>query len=98
MKLTIFFIYGFLVAVTFLIFALLWHGQMANVYFVSDRGVIGDFLPPFLRVGDGNVFLKPVHVVYTIWAVYIGLVLLIPAVATWLLLRLRQREINRAWM
>jgi hypothetical protein len=100
MKLTYIFIYGFAFAVAFLIFALVWHWQMSDVYFVSrDKGVITDFFPPFVHDGaSGDFFIKPPRVIYTIWAVYLAAVLIIPAVCAWLLVRLHQRALNKAWM
>ncbi len=87
-------------AVLFLIFALVWHWQMSDVYFVShEKGVIADFVPPFVHEGvSGDFFIKPRRVIYTIWAVYFGAVLVIPAVCAWLLVRLHQKELNKAWM
>src|SRR6185312_6008623 len=64
MKLTVIFIYCSLLAVCFFIFALVWHAQMSNVYFVSSsRGPISDFVPPFVRE-SGDFFIKLACVVY----------------------------------
>jgi hypothetical protein len=100
MKLTIFLIYVFLFSVVFLISALLWHMQMQNVYFVCHgKGVIADFVPPFVQPnGSGDFYLKPPHVVYVIWLVYLGATVLIPAVCSWLILRMHQRALKKAWM
>jgi hypothetical protein len=100
MKLTIFFIYGFLFCLTFVIFAFIWHWQMAEVYFVShQKGLITDFLPPFVQTGNsGDFYIKPRRVVYVIWTVYTACVVLIPAVCAWLLARMHQRALKQAWM
>ena len=100
MKLTIFFIYSFLLSVTFVFFALVWHWQMSDVYFVNHgKGMIADFLPPFVRQGEsGDFYIKPRRVVYVIWGVYLGCVVLIPAVCSWLLARMHQQALKKAWM
>lgn len=100
MKLTIIVIYGALFSFFFVIFALFWHAQMADVYFVCrSKGVIADFVPPFVQSGDsGDIYLKPPHVVYTIWLVYAGCAAIIPAVFSWLLVRIYQRAQKKAWM
>ena len=99
MKLTIIFIYAILFAITFLLFALLWHTQMPGVYFVCrDKGFVTDFLPPFVNgSGSGDFFIKPAHVIYTIWAVYFGAAVLIPGVCSWLLLRIYDRALRKSW-
>ena len=100
MKLTILFIYGFVFAVSFFLLALLWHAQMSDVYFVcKDRGPIADFVPPFVHENAaGNFFIKPPRVVYTIWGVYAGAALLIPAVISWLLVRMYEHALKKSWM
>ncbi|HWF18665.1 MAG TPA: hypothetical protein VG754_05330 [Verrucomicrobiae bacterium] len=100
MKLTIFFIYGFLFSVVFLISALLWHAQMQDVYFVChQKGVIADFVPPFVQPGEsGGFYIKPPHVVYVIWIVYLGCTVAIPAVCSWLILRMHRRALKKAWL
>ena len=100
MKLTVILIYGFLFAVSYFIFAAFWHWQMQGAYFVSrERGFLTDFVPPFVRDGvSGDFFVKPQRVVYTIWAVYAAAVVLIPGVISWLLVRMHDRALNKAWM
>jgi hypothetical protein len=100
MKLTVIFIYCFVFSVVFLVCAILWHAQMPDVYFVSHgKGVIADFVPPFVQPnGSGDFYIKPPHVVYTIWVVYAGCALLIPAVCSWLIVRLYERALRKAWM
>ena len=99
MKLTILLIYGVLFSIAFLIFALIWHAQMPDVYFVSrDRGFISDFFPPFVTEGGSGFFTKPRRVIYTIWAVYFGAVVLIPGVGSWLLVRIYERALKKSWM
>ena len=100
MKLTIFFIYAALFSVVFLLSAVLWHMQMQDVYFVCHgKGVIADFLPPFVQAnGSGDFYIKPARVVYIIWLIYLGCTLLIPAICSWLLVRLHQHALKRAWM
>ncbi len=98
MKLTIAWIYGVLLLVSFLISASLWHWQMAGAYFVSHKALLGDFLPPFVHSGeDGNFYIKPLRVVYMIWFIYLTATLLLPAVLTWLLVRLHHRALNQSW-
>ncbi len=98
MKLTAAFIYGVLLVITFLISASLWHWQMENAYFVSHGTIMADFLPPFIHQGKGgNFYIRPLHVIYAIWFIYIAVTLLVPAAGTWLLLRLRQRALDHAW-
>ena len=98
-KVRIILLYGILLLVSFLFSAMLWHWQMAGSYFVSrDHGIILDFLPPFAHAGvDGDVYLKPAHVVYTIWSVYLALVLILPAAGVWLGVRLYERDLEKAW-
>lgn len=100
MKLAILYIYGFLFCIVFLISSLLWHAQMQEVYFISrGKGVVADFLPPFVTPGQsGDFFIQPPHVVYIIWCVYLGCTLLVPAVGSWLLVRLHQHSLKKAWM
>lgn len=100
MKLAFICIYGFLFAVMFLILALLWHWQMSEIYFVNhSKGLITDFVPPFVPAGASDAFfIKPPRVVYAIWCVYVGVLVLVPAVISWLLVRLHQRELKKAWM
>lgn len=100
MKLAIILVYGALFSFFFVISALLWHAQMADVYFVCrSKGVIEDFVPPFVQsVDHGDIYLKPPRVVYTIWVVYAGCAVIIPAVFSWLLVRLYERAQKKAWM
>jgi hypothetical protein len=100
MKLTIFLIYGILFSIAFLLFATIWHFQMQDVYFVCrDKGLVSDFLPPFVSEGTtGEFFIKPPHVIYTIWTVYMALVVLVPGVAAWLLTKLYDRALKKSWM
>lgn len=100
MKRTIIFIYAGLFPIVFLIAAVLWHAQMQHVYFVCHgKGVIADFVPPFVQSdGSGDFYLKPARVVYVIWMIYLGCTLLIPAVCSWLLVRMHQRALKKAWM
>lgn len=100
MKLTMFFIYTFLLAITFVLLAIIWHWQMSDVYFVSHgKGMITDFVPPFVRPGEsGDFYIKPRRVVYVIWGVYIGCIVVIPAVGAWLLARMHQHALNKSWM
>ena len=100
MKLTMFLVYSFLLCLTFLISALMWHWQMSDVYFVSPgKGLISDFLPPFVRPGEsGDFYIKPRRAVYVIWAVYVSCIAVIPAVCSWLVARLHQRALRKAWM
>jgi|SRR6185437_12262512 len=99
MKLAIIYIYGFLFSVVFLISALLWHAQMQEVYFVSHgKGVVADFLPPFVQSGaSGDFFIQPPRVVYVIWFVYLACTVVIPGVGAWLIVRLHQHSLNKAW-
>lgn len=98
MKLTIAFIYGVLLLISFLISASLWHWQMAGTYFVSHKALLGDFLPPFVHTGeDGNFYIRPLRVVYLMWSVYLAGMFLLPAAFTWLLLRLHERALNKSW-
>jgi hypothetical protein len=100
MKLTVVYIFGFLFCVTFFISALVWHWQMSDVYFVSHaKGPIADFVPPFVLPGDnGDYYIKPRRVVYVIWGIYAGCSVMIPAVCSWLLMRMHQRALNKSWM
>lgn len=100
MKLTMLFIYSFLLCVTFLIFALIWHWQMSDVYFVSrEKGLITDFVPPFIGSREsGDFYLKPRRTVYVIWSVYAACVVLIPGICSWSLARLHQRALKKVWM
>ena len=100
MKLAFILIYGFLFAVAFLVLALLWHWQMSEVYFVCrSKGLISDFVPPFVPQGANDAFfIKPPRVVYTIWSIYVAVLLLVPAAVSWSLVRLHQRELKKAWM
>ena len=99
MKLTIAFIYGILFCLSFLFFASLWHFQMPDVYFVCrDKGFITDFVPPIVSTGNSSeFFIKPPHVIYTIWGVYFGLAVVIPAVASWLLIRFYDHQLRKSW-
>ncbi len=92
-------IYVVLLVVSILFLAILWHWQMAGNYFVSGtRGIILDFLPPFANPGvQGEFFVQPPRVIYTIWAVYMLGLFLLPAGATWALLRLYEKDLGRYW-
>jgi hypothetical protein len=100
MKLMIFAIYGFLLAVALLLLALVWHAQMPGVYFVCpNRGVISDFLPPFVDPGvNGCFFMRPPSVVYLMWGVYIAVGVIVPGFGAWLINRLHQRALKKSWM
>ncbi|MDB6125768.1 MAG: hypothetical protein JWQ71_4761 [Pedosphaera sp.] len=100
MKLKILMLYGSGFAVTFLFAAFLWHWQMPGGYFIcADNGLILDFLPPFVHAGTkGDFFIKPQRTVYIIWMVYLTTSLLLPALCTWMFVRLYQRDLRRAWM
>ena len=98
MKLTIAVLYLFFFTIFFLILSAIWHWRMAGAYFVShDRGYIADFLPPFVR-GEGDFYMKPAATVYAIWAVFMVVILLLPAVGSWLVLRLHQTALKKSWM
>lgn len=99
MKLTIVFIYSFLFSIAFLICALMWHAQMSDVYFVCHgKGVIADFVPPFVQPnGSGDFYIKPARVVYIIWIVYAACAVLIPAICSWLAVRLYDRALKKSW-
>jgi hypothetical protein len=92
-------LYGVLILFAFPILAGLWHLQMAGHYFVSEaHGIIADFFPPFAALGtEGEFFLQPARVVYTIWAMYMLALLLLPAAGTWILGRLYERDLGRYW-
>lgn len=79
--------------------AIVWHWQMAGTYFVSQRkGIILDFLPPFVQTGtDGDLYLKPERTVYIIWAVYAGITVIVPAISAWLLVRMHDKALKKAW-
>ena len=102
MKKTFLLIYIVLFIVLFLVCAMLWHWQMAGTYFVCvHKGLLLDFLPPFVHPGtSGDMYLKPqgAMVVYTIWAIYAGTTVVLPAVSAWLLVRLYDRELRKSWM
>jgi hypothetical protein len=99
MKLRIILLYGVLLLVSFLVLAMLWHWQMAGSYFVcQEHGIILDFLPPFAHTGvSGDVYLKPPHVVYTLWSVYLAAIIILPATCLWLGARLYKRDLEKAW-
>lgn len=97
-KLTIVFIYGVLLLISFLIAASVWHWQMAGVYYVSHKPMLADFVPPFIHTGaEGNFYMEPVRMIYMIWFVYMVMMFLLPAGFTWLLMRLRQNALNKVW-
>jgi hypothetical protein len=100
MKRTFMLIYLVVLIVTFVLCALIWHWQMAGTYFVcQEKGIILDFLPPFVQPGSvGDMYLRPQGVVYTIWAVYAAVTVIVPAVSAWLLLRLHDRALKKSWM
>src|SRR4051812_42829803 len=99
MKSRVILIYGVLFVVLVLVLAMLWHWQMAGIYFMSrERGIILDFLPPFARAGvEGDFYIKPPYVVYTIWSIYLMIGLLLPAAGAWLFDRLYERDLKRVW-
>jgi hypothetical protein len=99
MKWRLVWIYFVLLALTLFVLALIWHWQMAGAYFVSkNRGVILDFWPPFVRPGvSGEFYIKPPSAVYAIWAVYLTVSLLAPALGAWFLDRLHERALEKAW-
>jgi hypothetical protein len=91
-------LYGILFVVTLLLLAMIWHWQMAGAYFVCHhRGIILDFLPPFAHGNDGDFYVKPERVVYAIWAVYLALALALPALLTWMSVRLYLKELDLSW-
>ena len=97
MKLTIAFIYGVLFSISFLICASVWHWQMEENFFVSQKGLLRDFLPPFIRSGQsGNFFIRPTHVIYSVWCIYLAIMVLVPAGVTWLVVRLHRRAVESA--
>lgn len=100
MKLAIIFIYCFVFAIVFLICAMMWHAQMPDVYFVCrGKGFIADFVPPFVQPNEtGDFYIKPPHVVYTLWAVYAACALLIPGVCSWLIVRVDHCALRKSWM
>ena len=100
MKKSFILIYTVQFVVLFLLCAMIWHWQMAGTYFVSQHaGIIVDFVPPFVRAGmAGDMFLKPQRVVYTIWAVYLGIAILLPGISAWLLVRMHDRALKKSWM
>jgi hypothetical protein len=100
MKATSLLVYGISFSVTFLISAMLWHAQIPGSYFVcADRGLILDFLPPFVHPATpGDFFIKPVRTVYALWSVYMLVTLLIPALCSWMAAKLYQRDMKRAWL
>jgi hypothetical protein len=99
MKKTFLLIYMTAFVVLFLICAMIWHWQMAGTYFVcQQKGIITDFLPPFVNPAlAGDLYLKPETVVYTIWAVYAGVTILVPGVGAWLLMRMHDRALKSSW-
>ncbi len=100
MKKTFLMIYlaGFLVLIV--LCAMVWHWQMAGSYFVcQQKGIILDFLPPFVNAGAaGDMYLKPRRVVYIIWAIYVGVTIVVPGVSAWLLVRMHDRALRKSWM
>ena len=67
-----------------------------RTFVCREKGFLTDFVPPFVHPGaSGDFFVKPPHVVYTIWAVYVAALVLIPGVISWLLVRMHQRALNR---
>lgn len=98
-KKTFLVLYLVILTVLFFFCAVIWHWQMAGAYFVcQQKGIILDFLPPFAHVGTaGDIYLKPEKTVYTIWAVYAGITIIVPAIIAWLLVRLHDRELKKAW-
>ena len=100
MKLRMLTLYGLLVLVCTLLCAMIWHAHMAGSAFICHHaGIISDFVPPFAHEGrDGDVLLQPTRVIYTIWAVYAGVALVVPALALWLGGRLYERDLKRSWM
>jgi hypothetical protein len=100
MKRTFAMIYVVGLMVLFVLCALIWHWQMAGTYFVSEqKGVIADFVPPFVKPGSsGNMYLRSESVVYTIWAVYAGVTIIVPAISAWLLVRMHDRALRKSWI
>jgi hypothetical protein len=100
MNKTFWLLYLVLFVVLFLFCAMFWHWQMAGTYFISQRtGIIVDFFPPFVRADSaGDMFLKPQRVIYAIWAIYGGIIVLLPGVSAWLLVRMHERALNKSWM
>jgi len=99
MKTTIATIYLVLLIFSFLIFATLWHFQMQSHYFICHgKGIFEDFIPPFVKRGSDDAYLKPAQVVYTVWSLFAGLTLILPAAVTWLLMGLHNRALNKTWM
>jgi len=80
------------------VLAAIWHWRMAGHYFLSpDRGYVTDFFPPFVR-GEGDLYVEPAATIYTIWAVFAGIAVVLPAVVSWLVLRAHQMALRKAWM
>jgi hypothetical protein len=99
MKLMMLLIYGFLLSISLFVIALVWHWQMPGSYFVSPaKGLISDFLPPFVDGSRGDYFIRPKHVVYLMWGVYVGLATVVPAVLAWLIARVYERALKKSWM
>jgi len=102
MNKTFLLIYAVLFTVLFLFCAMIWHWQMAGTYFICQhKGIILDFFPPFVHLGStGDIYLKPqgAVVVYTIWSVYVSVVVLLAAFGAWLLVRLYDRALKKSWM
>jgi hypothetical protein len=100
MKPTILLVFGISFPITFLISATLWHVQISGNYFVCvDRGLILDFLPPFAHPATpGDFFIKPERTTYALWSVYMLVTLLVPALCSWMVAKLYQRDMKRAWL
>src|SRR5438046_1065168 len=100
MKPKILMVFGTSFPIIFLISALIWHSQISGNYFVCvDRGLILDFLPPFVHARtSGDFFIQPQRTIYVLWAVYMIVTLAIPAFCSWLVVKLFQRDMKRAWL
>ena len=92
-------VYAVLVLVCGLLGAMVWHLQMPGAYFICHhRGIILDFLPPFVHAGaDGDFFMRPAYVVYTFWGIYVGVALVLPAFALWIGGRIYERDLKKSW-
>ena len=86
--------------ILFVLCAMIWHWQMAKLtLFPSKVGIIADFFPPFVSTGTaGDLFLQPAGKVYAIWAIYLGVTLIVPGVGAWLLVRIHDRSLKKSWM
>ena len=99
MKPRMIFLYGILLLPVCVLCAMVWHWQMAGTYFISKHaGIILDAMPPFIHPGEeGDLYIKPVHVIYTIWSLYAAAAVIIPGVLTWLAFRWHDRDLKNSW-